>query len=55
MEPGSYRRRKRSDTWHFMPSCSNWPVKDFVVRGKKSTHGELCDQCLAKARRAARS
>ncbi len=48
-----YRRRKRSDTWHFETSCSNWPhafLPGVVKRDKKPTTGELCDQCKAKAR-----
>lgn len=48
-----YRRRKNSDTWHFMPECFWWlvsPRNRYVEQTKKPTTGELCDQCKAKAR-----
>lgn len=48
----TFRKRKSSDTWHFMPSCSNWPTRDFEQRSDKPKSGELCDQCKAKARKA---
>ena len=53
----TYRRRIKSDTWHFCRSCSNWPGSVRLAKRKvelfkeQSAHpltGELCDQCLAK-------
>lgn len=47
-----WRKRKKSDVWHFIPSCSNWPKGlDVLIRNVKPTYGELCNQCLAKERR----
>jgi len=48
-----YRRRKKSDCWHYHPDCRWWPVmtSDPVCRTKKPTSGEFCNECMAKARR----
>lgn len=44
-----WRRLTESDTWHFVPSCSNWPAtRDSVTRKSKPRSGELCNECLAK-------
>ena len=56
----TYRRRIKSDTWHFCRSCSNWPgsvrtakrkAERFESRTLPPNTGELCDQCLAKRRK----
>lgn len=51
-----YRRLKHSDCWHFVTTCRWWPVKNRnehpVESRRKPTSGELCNECLAKARRA---
>lgn len=49
-----YRRRRGSDTWHFTPDCRWWhmsPTAVFSERARKPTTGELCNACMAKARR----
>jgi hypothetical protein len=47
-----YRRRLRSDVWHFMETCRWWPTVDgYHERDRRPRSGELCDECLAKTRR----
>ena len=46
-----YRRRRGSDTWHFVGTCSNWPTSDFIEREDKPKKGELCNECRARAGR----
>lgn len=46
-----YRRRKKSDTWHFHTKCFQWPAlviskKSIIEREDKPLHGELCNNCL---------
>jgi hypothetical protein len=49
----TWRKRKGSDTWHFVTKCSNWPpVKDGQSRKTKPRSGELCDECLSKQAKA---
>lgn len=48
-EPTEWRKRRGSDAWHFVPTCSNWPTEDFRARVEKPTTGESCDECLSKA------
>jgi hypothetical protein len=44
-----YIRKKSSDTWHWIRSCSNYPIgSDVVTSTSKPTSGELCNQCKAK-------
>ncbi len=53
-----YRQRTNHDTWHWQRACSNWPKKKFeeldVPEGTRPTTGELCNQCLAKEKKANR-
>ena len=44
-----YRRRKKSDTWHFVRTCRWWPKKDFKASAFV-TH-ELCNECRVNAKR----
>lgn len=57
-----YRRRKKSDVWHFHPVCRWWPADmltrvapmvpdDVVVSPRRPTYGELCNECRAKSGR----
>jgi len=46
----TYRRRKDSDAWHWVRSCSQWPKRGYFLIRFKPTFGELCDQCQAKSR-----
>ena len=51
----TYRRRIRSDTWHFHERCQHWPTKGYVEkRLSKPKSGELCDECRAKVKRDAK-
>ncbi|HCC3231886.1 hypothetical protein SC738_04260 [Legionella pneumophila serogroup 1] len=47
----SYRKRNGSDTWHWVPTCSNYPTQNFTSRAVKPSNGELCNQCQAKSKR----
>ena len=52
-----YRRRKKSDCWHFEETCHQWPAKgDYVERDCVGTpsSGELCNTCIAKRRKRQR-
>ena len=46
-----YRRRLKSDTWHFCSNCSNWPKKGYQAKTQLPTTGELCDQCKGKRKK----
>lgn len=48
--PTEWRKRQGNDTWHFVPSCRNWPTENFRARTEAPTTGERCDECLAKAK-----
>lgn len=57
-----YIRRPDSDTWHWMENCSKYPKRrrgEFTERliGKpvRPRSGELCNECIAKARKARRA
>ena len=45
-----YRRKKNSDTWHWVRTCSNWPTSDYVSQNSKPTSGELCNECKSKSK-----
>jgi hypothetical protein len=47
----TYRRRVKSDTWHFVTRCRWWPRRQFVEKPGKPKSGEFCNECLAKAKR----
>lgn len=53
-----YRRRKHSDVWHFHQLCQHWQVVagvEFIEkRLSRPKSGELCNECLAKARAEAK-
>jgi hypothetical protein len=59
-----YRRRQKSKVWHFHRDCRWWPqaradhVTLQIINGvvvlnieKRPKSGELCNECLAKAKR----
>lgn len=46
-----YRRRLKSDVWHFATTCQHWPQRAFKSTSIKPRSGELCNECRAKARR----
>lgn len=57
-----WRRRKKSDCWHFVKECRWWPhdmltrvapmvPDDVVVSDKKPTYGEFCNECRGKQRK----
>lgn len=48
-----YRRRIKSDCWHFVTTCRWWPVSDgvpFKLFVSKPKSGEFCNECLSKAK-----
>lgn len=57
-----YRRRPKSDVWHFMANCRWYPPlgvlggqkKATIVQHSKPKSGELCNECLAKTKRKVR-
>jgi hypothetical protein len=44
----TYRRKKRSDSWHFCSNCSEWPTSDYDEEATAPGTGELCNECKAK-------
>lgn len=46
----TYRKKQRSDTWHFCSNCSKWPTSNYEERSSKPASGELCNECHAKQR-----
>lgn len=44
-----YRRRIKSDCWHFIRACRWWPKTAFKASDKPKP-GELCDECRSKAK-----
>lgn len=47
-----YRRRLKSDTWHWEPTCRWWPLKAFVEKDlTKRPKGDLCNGCRAIEKR----
>ena len=52
----TYRRRVKSDVWHWIPECRWWPRGwskhgTIIERDRKPKSGELCNECRAKAKR----
>jgi hypothetical protein len=45
-----YRKKRRSDTWHFCSNCSNWPQSPYNVWMGSGTPSELCEECRSKRR-----
>src|SRR4051812_8028660 len=43
-----YRRRQRGDTWHFDPSCPQWPSDDYIALEAAPRVELLCDECSVK-------
>jgi len=41
----SYRRRRGTDVWHFMPQCPDWPTLDFRESSSPAA-GNVCAECL---------
>lgn len=46
-----YRRPQEGDTWHFEPTCSQWPAHDFIALEAAPRVEQLCNECSYKARR----
>ena len=44
----TYRRRNRSDSWHFCAACSKWPVATCDERYERPASGEFCNECTVK-------
>jgi len=53
-----YRRRTKTDVWHWCSNCSDWPTgtpgvdyeSQRVPRGERPSSGELDNQCRSKER-----
>ena len=43
-----YRAEPRGDIWHFILSCSHWPINRFNVLwlDKPPMRLKVCDECL---------
>ena len=56
----TYIRTRKSDTWHFHSGCQHFkrlvglPKDKAVFRATKPKSGEMCDECLALKRKAAK-
>lgn len=51
-----WRRRPKSDVWHFIPTCRWWPHlltrgKPTQIRLSRPKSGEFCNECMSKLRR----
>ena len=48
-----YRRRPKSNIWHWCTNCTDWPFLTENPRPfrhpTEPKYGELCNQCKAKA------
>lgn len=45
----TYVKRKSSDTWHWVRSCSNYPSSGEIDKTTTTRpRGDLCNQCKAK-------
>lgn len=44
-----YRKRRGHDTWHWYPTCDNWPTIDYIEmeEGFSPNTRVLCNMCLA--------
>jgi CheY-like chemotaxis protein len=40
-----YRRKEGSQTWHFRPACSNWPIENYEEQEIEPTTSQLCNEC----------
>lgn len=45
-----YRKPPDDDTWHFSPSCAEWPADEFIELEARPRIGALCHECSAKAK-----
>ena len=45
-----YRKKIGSDTWHWCRNCSKLPKSEYTTNSTKPTSGELCNECLSKAK-----
>jgi hypothetical protein len=45
---GPYRRKIKSQTWHWCKNCPEWPTGNFETRPARPTSGKLCAECQVK-------
>ena len=43
-----FRSKLDSTTWHFCPTCSEWPRNEFVQEPHPPATGSLCGECKVK-------
>ena len=43
-----YRKSAAGDTWHFVVTCSQWPVVSFIEHPDPPRGHELCNECIVK-------
>jgi len=47
----SYRKKHKTDLWHFCSNCTNWPVTDFDIHDHSAPPlGESCPECVENLR-----
>ena len=44
-----FRRKPTAETWHFWPTCSQWPTDDFISSKDPSGAYEVCNECIVKS------
>jgi len=44
----AYRKKEKSEVWHWCSNCSNFPKKDYEERKTKPRNGKLCYECTGK-------
>jgi hypothetical protein len=47
----NYRRRLQDMTWHFCPTCADWPGSEFEEQQHTPAQGVLCGECKARKTR----
>ena len=44
-----YRRKRKSDTWHWCMKCSSWPTSNYEEEvSRDKFKGEFCNECSAR-------
>jgi hypothetical protein len=49
-----YRKLSGGDTWHFCPTCSQWPTEDFLSSKDLPKTALACNECVVKAKHGER-
>jgi hypothetical protein len=43
--------RVKGKAWHWMPTCSQWPIDNYEIENSRSNNARLCSECQIRARR----